>query len=131
MRPSGVVSLAKLLLGWVPLDCQTGPLYPNGTSHVVTEIEPTHDEIGAACPWKDCGTTGCLYNLTHDPTEAVNLLADEAPPLSPELARMLGHMRARLAAHNATAFSPDRGTPDVAGACAEAHRNGGVWGPWL
>ena len=128
---SSVLSLAKLLVGWVPLDCQTGPSYPNGTSTVVMEPEPTHEEIGAACPWKDCGAGGCLYNLTHDETEADDLLAPGSPPPGPELAQLLAHMRARLVAHNASAFSPDRGQLDVAGACAAARANGGVWGPWL
>ena len=46
-------------------------------------------------------------------------------------AKLLAHMRARIAYHNATTFTPDRGQMDTAGACAQAKANGGVWGPWL
>ena len=127
---SGITTHAKLLLGPVPLDCQTGPVYPNGTN-VVDEGEPEHDDVAGACPWKECGTVGCLYNLTADPTESDNLLAPGAPPPTPALAKLIKHMRARIVYHNATAFSPDRGEMDTKGACAQAEANGGVWGPWL
>ena len=43
-------SLYKLLIGSVPLDCTTGPNFPNGSK--------------LHCPPRDCGAVGCLFNLT-------------------------------------------------------------------
>jgi arylsulfatase B len=126
---SGVATLAKLLLGWVPLDCTTGPVFPNGTSPVFDE--PTHDDLGVACPWKDCTASGCLYNLTADPTEDHDLIGESVPTPGPEIRMLLAHMRARLETANASVFSPDRGTVDLDGACTQAEANGGCWGPWL
>jgi len=123
-------ALYKLLLGWVSMDCVTGPTYPNGTSTVYDYV-PTMADLPDRqdCPWRNCGTQGCLYNLTADPTEGVDLLMPQ--PSSAKLAPLLKHMRARIAAYTATVFSPDRGSLDVAGACAAAKANGDVWVPWL
>ena len=93
--------------------------------------DPTLEELAIACSWRDCGTHGCLYNLTADPTEGDDLLATSALPPSPELASVLKHMLSRVAVHNASVFTPDRGSLDLAAACKAALENGGVWGPWL
>jgi len=111
----GFRGLYKLLIGGVPLDCTTGPAYP------------PPDGSHASCPWRECGTQGCLFNLTHDASESHDLLAATATPPPQELVAAL---RSRLVAHNATTFSPNRGQPSDARACAAATERGGFWGPF-
>ncbi len=118
---SGVVAsvdgaLYKLLVGWVPLDCTTDPAYPpaNG-SH-------------ANCPWRDCGSRGCLYNLTRDETESNDLLQTSQPEPPPPA--ILGALRTQLSASNATVFSPNRGKDAVDRACDAAIKRGWFWGPF-
>ena len=74
----------------------------------------------AAC--KSGGAGGCLFNLTRDPAERVDLAA-----ANPEL---VADLSARLAAYAATAFQKDRGDVDPAG-CYQAIENGNFWGPWV
>jgi arylsulfatase A-like enzyme len=107
--------LWKLLIGRVPLAGWTGPKYPNGT--------------GAETPTVSCGMppegSGCLYNLSDDPTEHNNL-ADVAAHNTIKM-----HLFAKIQQHNATAFSPDRGPVDPAACTAARQKFGGFWGPWI
>ena len=122
--------LWKLLVGVVALDCVTGPVYPNATLgwEAGTQQQLT---AGLDCPSVDCGEAGCLFNLTADETEGANLNPPGGAPTG-AVADVLAHLQARLRAHNATCFSPDRGAVDVDGACAAAlDGHGGTWGPWL
>ena len=121
-------SLWKLLVGTVALDCVTGPVHPNATLGWDAGAQQL---VGLACPSVDCGNAGCLYNLTADETEGTNLNPPGQPPTG-AVADVLGHLQARLHAHNSTCFSPDRGAEDLKGACAAALGGyGGTWGPWL
>jgi arylsulfatase B len=107
--------LIKLLLGDVPLDCVVGPIWPNGSA--------------LNCPWHDCGLTGCLYNLTSDPSESMDLIANSS---SPSIVDLATNLRERVQRHTRTVFSPNRGYEDLTGACEAAlHVHGGFWGPWL
>ncbi|KAK7231142.1 sulfuric ester hydrolase [Aureococcus anophagefferens] len=84
---------------------------------------------GVAGPWAagrpgvpcDCATTGCLYNVTADPTESDDLAAARPGAVAA--------LRSRLEALRATVYAPDRGAKDDA-ACAQIATNGGFWGPW-
>ena len=67
----------------------TGPSYPNTSSN-----------MSAWTTTMDC-ETGCLYNLTEDPTEHVDLSAS--------LPAIVASMKERIEALNRTTFSPRRG----------------------
>ena len=66
---------------------------------------------------------GCLYELTSDPTEHVNLAA--------QMPDQLKAMRARLAALNAGNYSPDRGKGDPQSCVVAEGRYKGFYGPWI
>ena len=85
------------------------------------------------CPWLDCGASGCLYNLTADESESFDLVRAWSPgPPPARVTALLRRLHARLLWHNATVFSPNRGSEDVASACdAALHRYGGFWGPFV
>ena len=102
-------SLYKLLIGAVPLNCLTGPHYPNSSSVAMLAARPRSavgssedekedeeelvveddeeecaadaDERAEAlrCPWLDCGASGCLYNLTADEGETDDLARASSP----------------------------------------------------
>jgi hypothetical protein len=151
-------SLYKLLVGAVPLDCLTGPHYPNTSvptplvsmgSASPLEERRSFEQAALQCPWRDCGA-GCLFNLSHDPTESIDLtrqtystrtsahghsetLTAAVAPRDPPrvVAALLKHLQERIRAYNATVFSPNRGVDDLSGACdAARHRHGGFWGPF-
>lgn len=105
--------LFKLLVGEHALPVWTGPHSPNATDA----------RLGG---WLDCGAGGCLFDLDADPTEHIDLAG------SAEHARLRARMRARLKAHDSSAWTPDRGTSDLEGAC-DAGVNAwlGFWGPWV
>ena len=110
-------TLWKLLVGRIPLAGWTGPKYPNGT--------------GANTPTISCGTpgvgggTGCLYNLDADPTEHNDLSGDQ------RYAQVAAQLFAMIQQHNATTFSPDRGSVDPAACAAAQGSHSGFWGPWI
>ena len=111
-------ALWKLLVGEVWQDGYTGPDYPNNS--IVVDYN-TH--------WGHCNASGCLFELHGDPTEHSNLAAMVAH------APLLEEMHRRLAAANATVFSPDRGTTNLSLVCDAAARYGRdgrpVWGPFV
>jgi len=86
--------LWKLLIGPIPMDGWQGPHYPNASTLAWAAEKSLHD----------CGG-GCLFNLDVDPTEHQNLAADQAERVQ--------SMLETIRKHNNTAFSPDRGKPDV------------------
>jgi len=100
----------KLLLGHVHQNIWTGPHYPNKTT--------SWDDAD----FTDC-SAGCLYNIFSDETEHVELSA--------QMPAKVAELRARIAAHNATFFRPDRGTDDNAGCRAALDQYRGFWGPFL
>ena len=66
---------------------------------------------------------GCVFDIEADPDEHHDLATEQ-----PELAHKLLE---RLQTLDATLFDPPRGEPDTDGACTQAERNEGDWGPWL
>ena len=101
----------KLLFGYhVQEAIWTGPQFPNSSS----KPSDWNTEV-------DC-TTGCLFNLTHDPEER-NDLASVRPDKVTE-------MVARIAWHNDTVFSPRRGSKDPRACKTALAEFGGFWGPF-
>lgn len=99
----------------VPQDGWQGPSSPNATS---TDWG-TNKTLS-----KDCAD-GCLFNLSTDPTEHLNIAQDST------YSDVLKRLKALTAAANATAFSPQRGPQDLQAACSVAAYNGGFWAPWV
>ena len=96
----------------IPMNSWQGPFFPNSTA---TAFETTY-EFGC----KD----GCLFKLDVDPTEHHDLAKHEPA--------LLESMKRQIAAHQKTAFSPSRGTPQLEAACSAAMNDWkGFWGPWL
>ena len=93
---------------------QTGPSWPNETSHLVPTLHV-----------KTCGRVlrhGCLFNITADQEEQVNLAA----ALPDAWAAMLK----RVDEEQARVYSPKRGAKDPR-ACDVATREfGGWWAPF-
>ena len=108
--------LFKLIRGVVPEAVWTGPLAPNGTN----------PGSGRSI---DCGEQGCLFRLDTDPTEHVDLNADNAT--RSQYAQLVTRLSARIEAHRKTVFSPDRGTVDPRACDAALHNYGRFWGPWI
>tara|TARA_B110000208_G_scaffold61718_1_gene80170 strand:+ start:64 stop:1842 length:1779 start_codon:yes stop_codon:yes gene_type:complete len=114
----GKQDLWKLILGAAPYSGWTGPKFPNGSK---TNFTNGHCDF----------TTGCLFHLSADPNEHVDLSGEAAQEARKK--RML----ALLKTHNETTFSPDRGPgetdPHVLDKpCAAAHNEwNGFWGPFL
>jgi len=79
--------------------------------------------VGPGVPC-DCGATGCLYNIAHDPHEVKDLSTDQA------YGDKLKQLAKRLAELRKSVYAPDRGAIDPA-ACTQIQKNGGFWGPWL
>ena len=99
----------KLLLGEISSAFWTGPVFPNST--------------GAGGGSKNCGATGCLYNVFADPTEH-----DEVSAEHPDI---VAELQAIITAESRTLFNPDRGTDDGK-ACEKAfNEHGGFIGPFL
>jgi arylsulfatase I/J len=102
----------KILTGTMDQAGWTGPQYPNATN-----------PDGGINATVNCGTTGCLFNITKDPEERVNIVETESA--------ILKEMQQRLAKYQATYFSPNRGTA-WPGACDKAMKDyGGFWGPFV
>ena len=99
-----------------------------GVMHQNVWTSPAYPNISTA--WQNtpfnCGATPaglCLFNVFNDPTEHDDLAA-AMPAKAAELL-------ARIAAANATLFTPDRGTADPLACKAALGKWGGFWGPWL
>eukprot|EP00947_MAST-08B_sp_MAST-8B-sp1_P005442 g5442.t1 len=94
---------------------QTGPSWPNKTSHLVP------DSKTRLCGRK--AKNGCLFELGADPTERKSL-AEVMP-------ERFNAMLARVDKLQGSVYSPDRGKTDPA-ACAQATGpNKGFWGPFV
>ena len=118
----GADGLWKLLVGATTMDGWTGPRYPNTST--------PSNAFNFSRAWTgDCGDSGCLFRLDHDPGEH----EDVAVRFPQRLADMLS----ALSALNRSSFSPRRGPGEadravVAAACdAAAERHGGFWGPFM
>jgi hypothetical protein len=96
-----------------------GPVYPNASGYP-SGSKQCGDP--AAPAGSAAAGPGCLFNVLTDPNEEHDVAGDH-PTLVKEL-------RARIAAHQAGVYSPDRGGDDGA-ACAAAARYGGFWGPFI
>ena len=108
----------KLLIGELSGAFWQGPVYPNASGYPSAQQVCGDPALPAGAPGAG---PGCLYNVFQDPTEQRDLAAQE-PAIVAEL-------RARITAHNATVFSPDRGEDD--GAACAALAAGGFWGTFL
>ena len=70
------------------------------------------------------------FDVTADPSEYNNFLAGANPDPAHLAIRDL--LLKKLRSHNATTFTPDRGTIDLEGVCAAVEgKYGGFWGPWV
>jgi arylsulfatase B len=108
------MGLWKLLVGPIPMDGWQGPFFPNASTM----------QWAAESSIREC-EPACLFELEEDPTEHHDLAA-ERPLRTQRMLRMV-----RSINESSSTFSPDRGTPDVEGACAAAmEQHGGFWGPW-
>jgi len=119
----GVIRVAdgwKLLIGDVGTYFHQGPVYPNTTGGYPSGT--LHCGDPAALAGSAAAGPGCLFNVLDDPTEQHDVAADH-----PDVVKGL---RARIAVHQATVYSPERGGDDGA-ACAAAARYGGFWGPFI
>ena len=131
-------SKIKLITGAIAQASWEGPQYPNGTRpDNVTIGVCDNSEIGCWDTWSTveqctvppgCSSggackLGCLYNLTADPTEHVDLALE-----LPDLTRT---MYSRLEAFSATLYDPYRGVEDPEAVCAAVEANAGFFGPWL
>eukprot|EP00038_Savillea_parva_P001046 m.100915 g.100915 ORF g.100915 m.100915 type:complete len:619 (+) comp10367_c0_seq1:74-1930(+) len=117
MRTGSFPGTYKLMVGTFHFAMWTGPRWPNQSSTPFA-ANHSHWDVTADC------TSGCLYNLTADPTEHVDIASKH-----PEIVATL---RKQLDTANATVFSPNRGQPDTKLACSVAlsHYHG-FWGPFL
>jgi hypothetical protein len=96
----------------IPMNSWQGPFFPNSTA---TAFETTF-EYGCK--------EGCLFQLDIDPTEHHDV-SSKQPAL-------VESMKRQILAHQKTAFSPSRGTPQLEAACSAAMNDwNGFWGPWL
>ena len=108
----------KLLIGSVPAAFWQGPVYPNASGYPSAR----QDCGDPALPASDAGAgPGCLYNVLDDPTEQHDRAAEQPA--------IVAALRARIAAHNATVFSPHRGADD--GLACAVRGPVGFWGPFL
>lgn len=117
---------------------QTGPSWPNSSSHLVPDVHPKvlrakpaypnpplADRLGSLRA-QICGrsaSTGCLFNVFTDPTERINLAAS--------LTQKFYAMLARVDTHQATVYSPVRGQDDPRACEAVSKQYGGYWGPFV
>ena len=109
----------KLLLGAVPQDIWTGPEFPNATTATLPPAEKLMGHCGFA--------PGCLFELSSDPGEHVNVAAQHP--------KVVARLRAALEASNKTVWAPLR--PKSAKACEvslakykDPTHDFGWWGPF-
>jgi arylsulfatase B len=108
----------KILIGQVDQDTWTGPLYPNASSFPYQDN--TH-YCGDPNPPFNNGT--CLFNVFDDPTEHDDIAAQ-----NPDIVKQMGE---RLAAIQATVFSPHRGQPILLACEVSEKEYHGFVGPFL
>ena len=107
----------KYLKNESALACWHGPQYPNATGPDASDCT----RVESCDP--------CMYNLTADPNEHVNLAHD---PAHAQAVERLATLSSKL---DETIFKPNRGMPDPE-ACYQAIKYGegkswGFWGPWI
>lgn len=110
--------LWKLLVGRIPLAGWTWPKYPNGSA-------PDTPTVSCGHPGRDGSAGGCLYNLSADPNERVDLSG------APEHAAIKAELFAMLQKSNRTSFTPNRGDVDPKACDAARSKYSGFWGPWI
>jgi len=107
----------KILVGFLSQSGWTAPVYPTSGNH----------SWNPDLSWERCGYsifTGCLFNITADPGEHINL-ARRKPII-------FKTMLNRLRKISKTAFSPDRGQMEPPARCQRAlQAYGGFWGPYV
>jgi arylsulfatase I/J len=92
-----------------------GPLYPNASSW----------DLFPQAHVKFCGrtaATGCLFNVTEDPSEEKNIASERKEDFDAMLARIDSLQR--------SVFSPDRGEDDGRACAMGTGAYGGYWGPF-
>ena len=104
----------KILVGEVPFNFWTGPVYPN-----VTCPPPPGATI------HNCGNTGCLFNIIDDPTEHNDL------SLNDSYIDKLLEMRARYEEVKETWFMPFRGPVSTVACTVAKESYDGHWGPFV
>ena len=103
----------KGIIGVTHQNIWTSATYPNRST--------SWDNTGYDCSATKAGI--CLFNVFTDPTEHDDI-AISNPAKAQELL-------ARIAAHNATLFTPDRGQSDPLACTTALGKWRGFWGPWL
>ena len=71
---------------------------------------------------------GCLFNVSGDPTEHIDLLEGEPTEWAKATA---ANLLQRLKNYSATAFDPSRGMMDQRACARMKGPNKGFFGPWL
>ena len=116
-----VVGDLKLITGVdVNMAVFTGPQFPNASTPWTSNT--TIKVPGFACSRPN--KVGCLFNVSADPSEHVDLALD--PAHAADVARLL----ARLREVSRSRFDPLRGPGDPR-SCKQVKDNGGFFGPWL
>mmetsp|Transcript_32284 Transcript_32284/g.89174 ORF Transcript_32284/g.89174 Transcript_32284/m.89174 type:complete len:715 (+) Transcript_32284:50-2194(+) len=130
----------KLVLGVQNYTVWQGPLYPNcstiasvqdGTGPTFNDFKVFGTALASSDPernaqsfWQlDCAD-GCLFNVSADPTEHIDLASD------PLYKTTLVELRLELERLNRGNFNPDRGS-GMLSACELAMLNGGYYGPFV
>ena len=108
----------KLLIGKLASAFWQGPVYPNASGYPSSSADCGDPALPAGAPGAG---PGCLFNVFDDPNETRDL-ATAQPAI-------VAALRARIAFHNASVFSPDRGVDDGRACAACAPK--GFWGPFL
>jgi hypothetical protein len=86
----------------------TGTVWPNLTYPDFEVIEDCGDPLGVLSP----NGTGCLFDLSLDPTEHVNIAAEQPD--------VVDRLRALVTQAQKTVFAPLRGEADVSGVCRQS-----------
>lgn len=101
----------KILTGDVEQAGWTGPVYPNTT---------TPSGIAAVA---HCGEDGCLYDISKDPQERVNIAS--------KMPSVLKDMQKKLDKYKKSHFTPDRGDTSPTACKVALNQYGGFWGPFV
>ena len=101
----------KIIFGLQTYGFWQSPIYPNASTDHSKETE------------YDCGMTGCLFNITSDPSEYENL-ADSEPMLLQQMTKLYQQK-------NATKFWLKRVQVDAAKCAAKRDERGGFLGPYF
>ena len=100
-----------------------GDVYPNSSSAAGTQAMPNKVLCGDPQASGDDKGPGCLFNVLTDPSEYHDLALQH-----PDIVTRL---RTRIAEHQSTVYSPDRGTHDRDMCLTGLDRHNGFLGPWL